>query len=342
MQQEYSTKSLESKFHSVGSKFDEAMAYIKRCQDSDLQFGVSYLDMAFRKIYPDDVIGIASPTGRGKSELVLQIASNAIRHGKKVLYFALESHRLEIELRIIYRLLARLYFEDFDRPYQHISYTDWKSGRCKLDKYYDQARSEFESTYKPLMVYYKERFFGSKEFLQQFNMHANDCDMWFLDHVQYIDIDHRETEMRAISEALMEIKAAAELLFKPGFLVSHIRKSSGPRALRPLVVDYEDLIGTSNIPKICTRVVTFGPIKTDKIVYADSNTTFPTVFRICKDRNDGDQIKYVGVVGYEIQMRRYDSHCELAELINGDSDINLIEDSKLPFWFSKDGNAPVL
>ena len=100
----------------MSNQFIDAHASAKKLSSKVVPFNIDYLDDVARGIYPTDVVLISAATGAGKTHIASVMAERSARAGKRVGFFALEAHRLEIEQRILFREMAAYCREHEVRP----------------------------------------------------------------------------------------------------------------------------------------------------------------------------------------------------------------------------------
>jgi replicative DNA helicase len=267
-------------------------------------FGVSYLDDAMGGIIKNDLIVLAGRSGQGKSELAIHIALQNARNKKRVMYLALEAEPKEISRRLFFKALAREYYKappaqtlSDERP----SYLRWYIGEQQdLLKNYTKKAAEELKGLDTLRIFYRGKDFGMAEINMVFASAKNETDLLILDHLHYLDLED-ENENKAYKNAVKEIRDLALLHGIPVILVAHVRKIDR-RATSP-IPDVDDIMGSSDIFKIATKVLMIAPV-------AERNDAaphkLPTYLKIGKCRLDGSLAKYTGFINFDISTATYD------------------------------------
>lgn len=300
------------------------MALVER----KLPFGIKFLDQACSGILPDDMVLIGARTGAGKTEISTLIALTNALNNKRVKFFALEASRGEIERRIKFNILSYLYHDDNMREPGNISYRLWYEGKCPFLKRYEPDFEDYKANLSPLMTYYREGSFNINNFSTLVLALNQEIDLIVVDHIQYFDTEGRN-ENQEYSDIVKKIRDVSQLDRIPVVLVSHLRKSGGG-SMPILAPDESEFMGTSNIPKVATKVVTLAPGK------SLGDGRFETYFRVCKNRIEGSTNRYVGVCTFDTKTNSYEKSYQLATIeytergmqtLVGIQDIN-----ELPYW----------
>lgn len=264
-----------------------------------LSFGVKYLDDATKGIWSNDLVLLGASSGAGKTELCCGIAAANVVAGKKVFFAALEAEPFEIERRIKYQIIAHKFYNDIARPGVRLSYDDWLSGELlqPLERYEHGAQELFDKYFQGLYTHYKGDSFGVKELVQAVLYNAPLADLFIIDHVHYFDWD--DTDNRAMKEIAKTARKLSLEVGKPIVLVAHLRKSDRS-ADRELAPGMEEFMGTSDLYKIATKVVTVGPGK------PTFDGRYETFFRVCKNRRNGTSTRYLGRVSFDPRRNGYE------------------------------------
>jgi hypothetical protein len=301
-----------------------------------LSFGVSYLDDVFGGLFPNDVILLGSYTGRGKTELAVHIALFNVLQKKAVYFFALEAEPLEIERRIKYQIIADKFFKhraEFPKTL-HLNFPDWYT--CKygnvLDGLEEQADEEMQNLCS-LHTYYRTYGDFRVEDFSRLAMAIQDrADLIILDHVHFLDSDLEENS--ALKDQVKKIRDDALLLGKPILLLAHLRKPQFKG--KALVPDIADFHGSSDLTKIATKVFTIGQ---GSNIHSESNLDC-TFFHASKNRLNGSVNKYVGVMTFDNERRKYQDFYCIAKLDRSHENLEFLSASQKPRW-AKSGMDPI-
>src|SRR3954469_17207692 len=117
-----------------------------------LRFHVSFLDDCIRGILPNDLVLLGAPSGVGKTDLALHIATSNAREGKRVTYLALEAEPRELERRTKFRIMSELaWAQATDAQRRELSeqdYSTWMFNEhgAYFDSFDQEATSRIDET----------------------------------------------------------------------------------------------------------------------------------------------------------------------------------------------------
>jgi replicative DNA helicase len=313
-----------------GEERDQRLAQ----KDFVLKFGVTYLDEATGGIGPNDIVLIGAKTGVGKTQLATNIAGYNAAKGKRVVLFALEAEKYEIERRIKFAVLLRAY-KTQNPDAEELHYRDWRHGLLedKLGQYETFANNFITTHYSNLRTIYKGwGDYGIHQLERDIMRLAPSTDLIIVDHLHYIDTEGQDTN-REMKEVLQVLRDLALFLNKPIILLAHLRKSMGGRKNQALVPDNEDFHGSSDITKICTIALLLAPcydnfnLFPSGIVppfFCNKKTGAPerlwaTYMRISKCRVDGGVVRYCGIGFYDEDTGTYRKEYALGRLTSADT-----------------------
>ena len=270
-----------------------------------MPYHIAFLDDYLRCIMPQDLILLAAATGVGKTELARMIATQAAANGKHVHYFALEAEPLEIERRTKFTVLASIVARRQIQIPGGFTYADWYAG--KLESYVAsidvEADAWVQHKYKTLHTYYRGSKFDHDDIRRLFLAIQSESDLIILDHLHYVDIDD-DNENRGFKRTMKMIRDVALGMGRPVIIVAHLRKRDQARR-RELVPVVEDVHGSSDIIKICTRAVLIAPAPKSAIddvpIRAGHVGTF---FTIPKDRVTG-ACHQIALCEFDFRSRSY-------------------------------------
>jgi len=283
-------------------------------------FGISVLDDAMYKIFPDDLIIIGADSGMGKSSLVLNIAQHNAEQGKIVALFFLEGGHNEAIRRIKWRMICDEYYRTHEpHTYVDMDYILWRANDASMealkpieemvdeklktlfkenffiyninpDVYAENQRVDYSQIYKGLVDFFDGSEWGKIKYK---------LDLLIIDHLHYFDLEDgsRSTEADKLSKAMRMCKEISDIHKIPIILVSHLRKKGKDRGLP----DQEDFHGSSNIPKISTDSIVIAP---SYALQDNAHLIYPTYFRFTKSRR-GLKSNYAALVNYDLQKNTY-------------------------------------
>ena len=292
-----------------------------------LSFGVEYLDHALTGILPEDVILCSAGTGAGKTEAAATVGLAVARGGKRVHMFALEAGRLEIERRIKYRLIAKMYYSDGpDR--QPIRYQEWAAGLLDgtLGRYEGDAQEQLRDVTRNLRTYYKSGDFTGADFVRIAAQVAEETDLIILDHLHYLDSDDAN-ENAGYKKITKLIRDSALTNGKPVLAVAHIRKAD--RSSQRLVPTVEDIHGSSDISKIATKAFMLARADDQPNQHRHISNTY---IQVVKNRTDGSVCRYAGMVGFDLRSNSYSRSYEIFRPVEGGKAMQALAADEIPYW----------
>lgn len=301
-----------------------------------IRFGIGFLDDAIRGILPTDIVLIGAATGVGKTEIASAIAMNGARNGRTVHFFALEAEKWEIERRLKYAELARLFYSGphRDMPGLHLNYLDWRWGD------YDDSLAELERKAEQtvsmdlgnLNVIYREKDFGVKDFLDYFEHIQHETDLVILDHLHFFDFDD-ENELRALRKAIKVIRDAALRHAKPVILLAQLRKANLQPGELPSIHEFH---GPADVTRQATAVVMLSLSESDE---ADESVTR---MQVVKCRGRGEVRRFVAMMRYDTRSNTYTPNYYLARVkCSREAPIILRSRQEMPYW-AKNAKETVL
>lgn len=297
-----------------------------------LSFGVSFLDEALLGIGTHDLVLLGAPSGAGKTELATHIAFTNAKQGKRVVYFALEAERNEIELRTTYKYKSMSYYKSGGKLYT--SYDLWLQGGCE---HIEDTRIDFPKINKEsLRTRYISGDYSIGDFILDYNEIVNDSDLIIVDHIHYFDLES-ENENKEYKNIIKKLRNEVLQNGKPMVVVSHIKKKD--RRYPVIVPDQEDFHGTSDLTKIATKVVSLSP-QWDFGIYKKSidggvlkieENDF-TFMKAAKNRRNGSPTRYTSAVKYDSRTNSYHNSYYLGTQKTKDKEVIFLAELDLPKW----------
>lgn len=278
-----------------------------------INLGISYFDDAFRGITKTDIVLLGAGSGAGKSEAAFHIAFHNANIGKKVLLFALEAEKKEVELRQLYKIISKMFFDDRDKKVgKFINYTDFYYGRLwdSLDKYYSDAVKELKKS-SNLFIRYSPTDFTLDDFIIEIESN-DDADLIVLDHFHYLALGD-EPENTAFKKAIKKIREVVLEKEIPIILVAQLRKDY-IGANGSIMPDLADFHGSSDLYKIATKGIMFA--SGEKVTDQTSDAVYrrPTIMKAVKNRIDGSVKTAVGLMAYDYRTNSYDDKYLIGKL----------------------------
>lgn len=272
-------------------------------------FGISFLDDALLGIEQEDLVLLGAPSGAGKTQIATQIAKANLLAGKKVLFLALEAGHAEIERRLKYSIIQRLYFSDPERPRlnDYLQYNKWKNGFFidQLASYELMAQAEYEEKFGQMQIVYKKKDFGANELLATIASAYRQVDLIILDHIHYLDLED-DNENRGLKQIAKTIRQVVLEDKTPFVVIAHLRKKD--RNNQDLVAGIDEFHGSSDLAKIATKIVTLAPGRPVK------GEGFETYLRIPKDRSGSGAGHVIARMIYETKEGQYANDYRLADV----------------------------
>ena len=316
-------------------RVDEISGVLDHTSKNLLKFGVDFLDDALIGILETDLIVLSGVTGHGKTQLAMEIALSNARQHKNVHYIALEGEDNEIELRIIYKMVAALFFKDPDRPKSvHLTYRTWRYAQqnALLKQYTDKAKKMFKQRMFTLHTIYGGGRFRKEDLLSTMaKCHQQGAELILADHLHYFDITSGADENSEVAE-IMKATREGNLKYKiPTIMLAHLNKN-----FKKGWPDISDIMGTSNTGKICTCAIM---VQKDTKSGDYKNGLFKTIISVPKGRAGG--VPLAGIMTFDVTKETYSPDYRLA-FMAADGEVKMLEDKDYPRWAVKRQDLNVL
>ena len=179
-----------------------------------------------------------------------------------------------------------------------------------------------------LKTYYRvQGDFGAEDLEREVYAVRNDADLIVVDHLHYMDLDDDENENRAMKLLVKKLRDLALVVGIPIVVVAHLRKGTG----RPLIPSLEDFHGSSDIVKIATTAILFGPAR--EVVSSDSRTTGGATFmHVAKCRVDGSRTGEVGLAFFDYEQGRYRDAYAIGRMNGSCTNWTALTGGSKPHW----------
>jgi hypothetical protein len=318
------TGSFASAVDRLDGELEERLADAGRA----LKYNNAFLDDQLRAILPTDLILLGAPTGLGKTDLAMNIATTNAFLGKRVHYFALEAEPRELERRTKYAMLAAAVYKAHHDERHKMNYTDWRLGKLEhvCGQWNDAVIKSFNKHLRPLWTLYRGTTFNAKDLERQVLEVHGDSDMIIIDHLHYIDAREDQNEASALGDVAKTVRDLVLNVGKPVILIAHLKKKeTGSKRLVPEIGDFH---GSSNITKVCTQAIT---IERCHVVQPSKWFLAPTFFSVLKDRRDGAS-PFVAVMNFDRRTKSYQSFYTLGRLTKGGSNWEPVSAMDKPEW----------
>lgn len=277
-----------------------------------LQYHHAFLDDCLRGILPHDLVLIGAPSGMGKTDLALNIATSNALQGFPVHYFALEAEPRELERRTKFALLSAAAHQNKHSRASDMNYPDWLLGRCEdiCGEYNEQADAKIARELRHLYTFYRGTTFGPEQLARGVLEVHQSTALIVIDHLHYIDNDD-ENEHRALGDTVKTIRDVSLRIGKPIILIAHLRKRD--QRAKQLVATLDDFHGSSNITKICTQAIA---IEHAHDVEPTKWYLAPTYFTVLKDRRAGAP-RVVAVADFDRRTKSYAGRYTIGRISSG-------------------------
>ena len=292
-----------------------------------IRYHHGFLDDCLRGIMPHDLVLIGAPSGLGKTDLALSIASSNAMAGKSVAYFALEAEPRELERRTKYALLSRQAFKTRHQHAGGMNYTDWLLGNCEhiCGEMNAWADHKILAELGGLWTFYRGAKFDYHDLQAQVAARHKLVDLIVIDHLHYIDSDD-ENEAKGLGDTVKAIRDVSLRIGKPIILVAHLRKRD--QRMKQLVATLDDFHGSSNVVKICTQAITLDHANS---IEPSRPYLAPTFVSILKDRRGGAP-RLVALCQFDKRTRGYLHEYTLGRLVGGGAEWEEIQPIHKPGW----------
>lgn len=293
-----------------------------------IKFHVSFLDDVLRGILPHDLVLIGAPSGLGKTDLSLNIATSNAANGKWVHYFALEAEPRELERRTKFALLSREAFRIKHSHAAELNYADWLLGKCEhiVGEMNALVDMQILQSLGKLKTYYRGAKFDHHDLNNAIQQIHADTDLILIDHLHYIDVEDGENEAKGLGDVVKTVRDISLRIGKPIILVAHLRKRD-TRA-KQLVATLDDFHGSSNIVKICTQAITL-----DRATCVEPSKWYlsPTFINVAKDRRAGAP-GLVAMAQFDRRTRSYRPEYTLGRLAKSGTEWEPLGAFEAPSW----------
>jgi len=339
-------------FKNWDEAWDDEKKYRNKIKPENMcTFGIKCLDDRLTCILKDDLIAIGADSGKGKSQIVLDIAIHNASKGKQIALFFIEGGARQAIQRIKWKLISKKYYTSYKNG-TDMDLRKWLINNVENKKMFEEieelCKAEFNDKVKDnLQIYDFDSTFNIKDLQLSLGWFkdtddyvenylktgeseiALNVDLIIVDHLQYFDVTDSKNEQQEVTKIVKTCKEITNFYNTPIILVSHLRKKDKERG----IPGQEDFFGTSNVPKIASQAITIAPEHSR----ADHHYgIYPTFFRICKSRT-GCETELATLCNFNSRTGEYDNYYEVWTLVQ-DKPNKLLTGSQLPRWASKENN----
>lgn len=267
-------------------------------------------------INKENLILAAAKTGVGKTFFGVQLAQFAARLAKRVIYFALEAEKYEIERRQLYYYLIKLLFEHFPklprpryREWLHAGYqTEWAT----LEK---TAKEKLAIDSATLVTKYKTGVYTPDQFGRDVRELISDPekpDLIILDHLHHFFLEG--DEITALKTTIHQIKRLKEELDAPIVVLAQLRKGDGATFGKRTLPKTEDIRGTAALSDIATDVLIISPVPEEKTKELPQSKIMPMYFYLSKSRTAPEAREFAGISCFDAAQGKYQDNYYLAKV----------------------------
>lgn len=304
--------SFDSMANRVVGELEGRLANAKR----SLKYNNGFLDDILRGMLPHDLVLLGAPTGMGKTDLALNIATSNATQDKRVAYFALEAEPQELERRTKFALLSHEVHAERSERASDMNYTDWMRGDCEAicGHLNSQVENKMLRQLSGLHTYYRGEKFDQHNLHDEVMKAAVWADLIVVDHLHYIDTDTSESETKGLGDVVKTVRDLSLRIGRPVLLIAHLRKRDGRD--KQILATIDDFHGSSNITKICTQAIVIEKARCVKPLKWHQAPTFMTVL---KDRRGGIT-GLVALCHFDVRTKSYSNSYTLGRLVKGGTD----------------------
>lgn len=276
-------------------------------RDRVVNYGIRFLDDAMRGIGPGELVILGAATGVGKTDALATIAGNVAQHDR-VVFYALEAHNLEIEKRILYRMVSDVYFAmpPGVRPRLStgfLNYPDYHRGMygAELRAIEDRVEPAFEKAIKNIKFIYSSEV-GAQDLMLEIEAQLSDgVALFCVDHLHHLEHGD-DDELKGLKSTMKLCERIVNDQEASILFASHLRKAD---RFRPEFPDVHDLHGSSEISKRATGVILMGPHRGGG--FGAEKHEVSTLMHCAKFRLEGGVKQFYGLHKFNTHTRSYSS-----------------------------------
>ncbi len=299
-----------------------------------LRYHNSFLDDCLRRLLPHDLVLLGAPSGVGKTDLALNVATSNAMRGKNVHYFALEAEPRELERRTKFALLSQAAYARQSayggqgHPLRDkLNYADWMVSECDhiCAEYTESVERQIADKLSTLWTFYRGADFTAKNLRDKILEIHTQTDLIVVDHLHYIDTPD-DGDHAALGAVVKDIRDVTLLVGRPVILIAHMRKRD--RGAKQIVASIDDFHGSSNITKIATHVVT---LENANDIEAAKWWQAPTYIVVHKDRRGG-RPPFFALSHFDRRTKTYGPKYTLGRAIRGGVEFEPVPIGDQPGW----------
>lgn len=264
----------------------------------------------------ENLLLVAAKTGVGKTFFGIQLALFAAKKQSKVVYFALEAEKHEIERRQLFYYTTRLlhkHYPTMPKPrYREWLHSGFDGAWHAVEK---EARKQLDLDTSSLIVKYETGVYSPEMFKQDVeDLIASEQkpDLIILDHLHHFFIEGDEIE--ALKKTIHSIKRLKEDLDAPIVILAQLRKNDASNFGKRTLPRYEDIRGTAALTDIATDVLIISPVSEDKKKELPPERNFPMYFHLAKSRTAPEAREFAGIVSFDKHTGEFTKQYNLSKI----------------------------
>jgi len=288
----------------------------------------------------ENLLLVAAKTGVGKTFFGVQLALFAAKQQNKVVYFALEAEKHEIERRQLFYYTTRLlsqHYPNIPKPrYREWLHAGYDGAWHAVEK---EARKQLDLDTQTLVTRYETGIYSPEMFkadVEELIQSEEKPDLIILDHLHHFFLEGDEVE--ALKKTIHSIKRLKEDLDAPIVILAQLRKNDFGSHTKRTLPKYEDIRGTAALTDIATDVLIISPVPDDKKQGLPPERVFPMYFHLAKSRTAPEAREFAGIVSFDKNTGEFMKKYNLAK-------IKFAEDPELlttgPHW-AKNATYPTI
>lgn len=295
-----------------------------------LKLGVPFLDEALLGLIPSDLMLIGAKSGKGKTQMCLEIAKSLALQKKRVAFFALEAEQNEMEHRLLYQIETALLLQKNPKAWMdhRIDYRSWRMGLLTraISPIREEAMALFKENYATLATLYRGENFGIKELEASIERLKKWAEIVVIDHFHYFDLESGEQKWRLESNLIKQMRAMNLYSGIPFVVAVHTKP-----VIHGLVPEQEEIAGSSDIYKNATIITMLSPRPQG---FDTKTMTAETIMTVPKARTGGLG-NLAGILYFSLRDQAYSPKWRLARVMPGAADIKELAETDYPYWAKK-------
>lgn len=328
MTRELDIRDATARVHEVQCQLTQA--YLSQCQ-----LGIPFLDDVLISILPTDLVLVGASSGKGKTALSIEIAKSNAMKKKKVLLFALEAEKNEVEMRLLYQIESGLYFKgDLHKFGARMDYRPWRLGMLDnvLEPVKARAMEIFQDRYKTLTTVYRDEQFSIDDLEHTLRLAEGNQDLVVIDHFSYISSGYlglgKKSSQQLETDMITRIRNLNLFHKVPFVMAVHVRKER-----KSVIPTQEDIMGSSDIYKNATVIAMLTPRPQG---YNAKEQVQETIVTVPKTRTGGIG-DLCGILYFKIPYQGYSPKFSVGRVDFKGDNCQELEKDEWPEWLKQKG-----